>query len=206
MLGFCNKDADIGKQWDEGATPSTSTIGYNLLMAHQEQRDFFESVRARFPQYFDGVSVVEIGSLNINGTVRDFYTNTQTYIGVDLEEGDGVDYVDEGQNVDFADRAFDVAVSAECFEHNPYWKQTFLNMHRMADKFVIITCASDGRPEHGTTRTTPANSPFTLAWDYYKNLNENDFRRNFYLDEMFSEYEFSYNPSSCDLYFWGVVK
>lgn len=175
-------------------------------MAHPEQREFFESVKSRFPQYFDNVEVIEIGSLDINGSVRDFYRNTPRYIGVDLAEGKGVDLIAEGQDVDFPDRSFDVAVSAECFEHNPYWKETFLNMYRMASKFVVFTCASDGRPEHGTTRTTPANSPFTLSWDYYQNLNEKDFRKHFLIDDMFSEYEFSYNPSSCDLYFWGVVK
>ena len=79
-------------------------------------------------------------------------------------------------------------------------------MHRMASKFVIFTCASTGRPEHGTTRTTPQNSPFTLKWDYYYNLTKEDFMEALDLDDMFKTYEFSYNPSSCDLYFWGVKK
>lgn len=176
-------------------------------MAHQQQRDFFESIRERFPQFFNQVSVIEIGSLNINGTVRDFFPTPLNYVGVDLEKGNGVDLVAEGQNVDFPDNSFDVAVSAECFEHNPYWKETFENMYRMSERFIIFTCASDGRPEHGTTRTTPQNSPFTVKqWDYYRNLNEKDFRENFEIDSMFSEYEFSYNPSSCDLYFWGIKK
>ena len=157
------------------------------------------------PDFFTNVSVIEIGSLDINGSVRDFFSSTK-YIGVDLEEGPGVDLVKEGQNVDFPDNSFDVAVSAECFEHNPYWLETFANMYRMSKKFVIFTCASDGRPEHGTSRTTPQNSPFTLKWDYYRNLNEKDFRDNFNFDEMFSEYKFDYNNQSKDLYFWGIKK
>jgi hypothetical protein len=174
-------------------------------MAHEEQRVFFESVKKRMPHFFNDVDVIEIGSLDINGSVRDFY-NAKTYIGIDLSEGPGVDQVAEGQDVDFPDDCFDVAVSAECFEHNPYWLETFINMHRMAEKFVIFTCASEGRPEHGTTRTTPDNSPFTLKWDYYRNLVEADFTSNLDLENMFEEYEFDYNPSSCDLYFWGVKK
>jgi hypothetical protein len=173
-------------------------------MAHEQQREFFESVKASYPQYFDNVNVIEIGSLNINGTVRDFYTNTTGYIGVDLEEGRDVDLIMEGQEVDFPDRSFDVAVSAECFEHNPYWQETFLNMYRMADKFVIFTCASTGRPEHGTSRTTPENSPFTVNWDYYRNLTEGNFTSTFDIPFMFKECRFSYNMSSCDLYFWGI--
>jgi hypothetical protein len=175
-------------------------------MAHKEQRDFFVEMVNKFPQYFNNVSVIEIGSLNINGTVRDFYNNTKKYIGVDLDEGPGVDLVSQGQNLDFPEGSFDVAVSAECFEHNPYWLETFLNMYRMAKSFVIFTCAGENRPEHGTTRTTPANSPFTLKWDYYKNLTQKDFEDNLYLDDMFTDYKFSYNPQSQDLYFWGIKR
>lgn len=173
-------------------------------MAHKEQRDFFTEMKSKFPYYFDNVSVIEMGSLNINGTVRDFYDNVTKYVGVDLDEGPGVDLVSEAQKVDLPSGSFDVAVSAECFEHNPYWLETFVNMHRLANSFVIFTCAGLGRPEHGTTRTTPGNSPFTLQWDYYRNLTKHDFEDNLNLEGMFSDYEFTYNALSQDLYFWGV--
>lgn len=175
-------------------------------MAHEAQRVFFTEMKSKFPQYFDDVSVIEMGSLNINGTVRDFYDNPRTYIGIDLGWGPGVDMVCESQNVMLPDNSFDVAVSAECFEHNPHWLETFVNMHRLAKSFVIFTCAGKGRPEHGTTRTTPGNSPFTLNWDYYKNLTEEDFSSRLYLYDMFSEYEFSYNAQAQDLYFWGIKR
>jgi hypothetical protein len=40
----------------------------------------------------------------------------------------------------------------------------------------IFTCATDGRAEHGTNRTSPADAPLlTGNWsDYYKNLTETD--------------------------------
>lgn len=174
-------------------------------MSHPEQREFFESVRLRFPHYFFGTSVIEVGSLNINGTVRDFFSDC-TYVGVDLAEGPGVDVVGQGQDLDYPDNSFEVAVSAECFEHNPYWLETFENMHRMASDLVVFTCATEGRREHGTTRTSPADSPFTLEWDYYRNLTENDFSDNLDLDYMFERYQFTVNTSSCDLYFWGLVR
>ena len=172
-------------------------------MAHYEQRVFFEQTREQFPQYFTGTSVLEIGSLNINGTVRDFFT-TDRYLGVDVEDGPGVDLVAQGQDLKFPDNCFDVAVSAECFEHNPYWLETFINMHRMASQFVIFTCATEGRPEHGTTRTTPEDSPFTLEWDYYGNLTEHDFREHLNFNDLFTQHKFSVNLHSHDLYFWGI--
>lgn len=149
--------------------------------------------------------MLEVGSLDINGTVRDFFNNCD-FIGVDLDEGPGVDVVGQGQELDYPDNSFDTVISAECFEHNPYWLETFVNMHRMASGLVVFTCASLGRPEHGTTRTSPSDSPFTVEWDYYRNLMEEDFTSALDMDDMFERYNFSVNNHSHDLYFWGLVK
>ncbi len=173
-------------------------------MAHQEQRDFLTSLKLAQPEWFDGVKVLEIGSLNINGTVRDFF-NPTTYLGVDIGDGPGVDLIAHGENLDFPDNHFDIAISAECFEHNPAWAETFQNMHRMAKVAVIFTCASEGREEHGTHDAHPTSSPLTLDWDYYRNLNASDFTERFPLEQMFEQHEFTYNSKSCDLYFWGRV-
>jgi hypothetical protein len=172
-------------------------------MAHPEQREFFTELQDEFPEMFFDVSVLEIGSLNINGTVRDFFDATK-YVGVDVAVGSGVDVVAQGQELEYADNSFDVAVSAECFEHNPYWLETFDNMVRMSRKFVVFTCASTGRAEHGTSCTTPDDSPFTVEWDYYRNLDETDFLEN-YDFTVFDFYRFVYNSDSCDLYFVGVL-
>jgi hypothetical protein len=174
-------------------------------MAHEAQRDYFTRLRTQFPQYFTGVKVLEIGSLDINGTVRDFFTPTE-YVGVDVAPGLGVDVVAQGEELTYPDNSFDVTVSVECFEHNPEWFATFQNMWRMSKDFVIMTCASTGRPEHGTTRTSPEDSPYTLEWNYYGNLTEDDFREHFDIDSLFTEYSFEYNPEACDLYFYGRKK
>jgi len=174
-------------------------------MAHPEQRAYLTALRARFPWWFTGTSVLEIGSLNINGTVRDLFADC-TYVGVDVAPGPGVDVVGLGQELDYADEAFDVAISAECFEHNPAWLETFANMRRMCSGLVVFTCATEGRAEHGTARSTPECSPLTLAWDYYRNLTAADFEDALPLADLFTEYEFSTNDASRDLYFWGLVR
>jgi Methyltransferase domain len=171
-------------------------------MAHYQQRIFVEFTKSRWPEYFQNRKVIEIGSLDINGTVSDLFQNC-AYLGVDVGLGKGVNLVSEGQNLNFADNSFDVAISVECFEHNPHWLETFTNMHRMAESLVIFTCASTGRPEHGTTRTDAYSSPLTEEWNYYKNLDQSDFSSNLPLAEMFSSHEFIYNAVTCDLYFWG---
>jgi len=178
-------------------------------MSHYQQQKFLELVI----EYFDlgadkNLSVLEIGSYDVNGSIRNLFASDD-YVGVDLVEGPGVDVVAGGQSVDFDDSKFDVVLSCEVFEHNPFWKETFENMHRMLKPggLLIMTCASRGRREHGTTRTSPQNSPGTqaLAWDYYLNLTESDFAH-FDLDEMFKNYRFDYNKFSRDLYFLGIKK
>lgn len=178
-------------------------------MSHSQQRDFVEKLKNHLPKYFNRKSVLEVGSLNVNGTLRDFFTECR-YIGIDVSPGNEVDVVCEGQNYNAPDNTYDVVSSAECFEHNPYWFETFQNMIRLCKDggLVFFTCATDGRPEHGTSRTTPLDSPLTveLGWDYYRNLNEKDFTSKINFDSYFSEYHFEVNDESHDLYFWGILK
>lgn len=175
-------------------------------MAHQEQRNFIEKVKSFYPEYFSKVHVLEVGSLNINGTVRDFFEDTSSYIGLDLIEGKDVDFVCEGADYDGDSESMDTVISTECFEHDKYWPNTFSNMYRVTKKggLVLFTCASTGRHEHGTTRTTPQDSPATT--DYYENRTEKDFRDIFDIKSMFTKHAFEYNPVTCDLYFWGIKK
>ncbi len=178
-------------------------------MAHPQQLDYVNHVKGLLPQFFDGKTVLEIGSLDINGSVRAAFSNC-TYTGIDVGAGSGVDVVMPGQLADFPSQHFDVTISCECFEHNPHWLETFCNMIRMTKTggLVIMTCASIGRAEHGTTRTSPDDSPLTVGrgWEYYRNLQQHDFTRRLDLDTLFSSYGFSACKSSKDLYFTGIVR
>ena len=175
-------------------------------MAHFQQLRFVESVARHLTPSWTGLSVIEIGSHDVNGSVRPFFAGSH-YVGVDLSAGVDVDLVASGHEVRLPDGSFDLAVSSECFEHNPQWLETFRNMHRMtkAGGIVLVTCASRGRLEHGTTRTTPALSPGTasIGWDYYRNLNRSDFEAQLDLNAMFECHTFLRNDVSQDLYFVG---
>ena len=177
-------------------------------MSHPEQLQFVTSVKEKYPLKFRNAKVLEVGSLDINGSVRQFFTSC-TYIGIDVGEGRGVDVVAEGQSYDGKTNSFDTTISCECFEHNPHWVDTFNNMIRMTKKggLIIMTCATTGRPEHGTTRTKPKDSPLTIGkgWDYYQNLTEDDFTTAIDLSK-FSTYEFSTDDIAKDLYFYGIKK
>ena len=173
-------------------------------MSHPEQIEFVEHVRGLFPHLFAGSSVIEIGSLNINGSIRSLFEGCY-YIGVDLAPGEGVDIVALGHEVELEDRSFDVSISCECFEHNPFWRETFLKMCRLSREIVVLTVATHGRLEHGTSSTTPRDSPFTFErWDYYRNLGVEDLS-SFPLNQLFKEYEISYSRRTNDIYFWGLL-
>lgn len=169
-------------------------------MSHQAQLDFVAIVRAMYPDYFVRKQVLEIGSLNINGSIRQFFEQC-AYVGVDLGEGRDVDVVAKGEDLTYDDGSFDVVASCECFEHNPEWVATLNNMIRMSKGLVFFSCATTGRPEHGTPRTSPQDAPF--CGEYYRNLTEEDVRNAIDLS-VFEDYQFLTNDKAFDLYFWGV--
>lgn len=180
-------------------------------MAHQQQRDFCLSVKRRFPEFFKEKWVLDIGSLDINGNNQYLFEDSG-YIGLDLLPGDNVDLTSKGHEIQLPDESFDVIISTECFEHDPFYEQTIKNIVRMLKPggLFIFSCATVGRPEHGTRRTTPLDAPLTHEFgdwgDYYKNLEECDIRAFLNVDEFFSRYEFSSQHESHDLYFWGVKR
>jgi len=174
-------------------------------MAHQQQLDFVKAVSRVYPNNFKNAKVLEVGSLDINGSVRQFFTDCD-YIGIDLGEGKGVDVVCQGQDYNAEDNTFDTCISCECFEHNPEWVATFANMWQMTKPggLIVMSCATTGRAEHGTKRTSPHDAPF--CGDYYRNLTEQDFVEQFDIDKMFSTYEFAIGHETHDLYFYGIKK
>lgn len=172
-------------------------------MSHRQQLEFVASLQRAFPDYFRGRHVLEIGSLDINGTIRSYFTGCG-YTGIDVGAGPGVDLVCQGQDYNAPPASCDVVISCEVMEHNPYWKETFENMVRLCRPagLVIMTCASAGRPEHGTTRTTKSDAPL-VEWEYYRNLVARDFTASIAIREQFSVAEFMENWEVCDLYFAG---
>jgi SAM-dependent methyltransferase len=178
-------------------------------MALPQQLKFVELTSEFFNLNNDPtLKVLEIGSYIVNGTVRPYFALASQYIGVDLMPGPGVDIVSNGEDINLPDENFDIAISCECFEHNPHWVKSFQSMYEKIKKggILIASCASRGRLEHGTKRTSPESSPGTqsIEWNYYKNLTKKDFNNKLNLDDLFSSYIFVYNGTSKDLYFVGL--
>jgi hypothetical protein len=174
-------------------------------MSHTEQREFVNNIKVRFPEHFWSKRVLEVGSYNINGTVRTFFEECQ-YIGIDICSGPGVDIVCSGH--DFSDKeGFDTVITCEMMEHNLMWKETLINMVQLlrSHGLFILTCGTTGRGVHGTASVTPVNSPSSAQYgDYYGNLTEQDIRSVIDIEGTFKSFGFETNTVTCDLYMWGI--
>ena len=59
---------------------------------HWSVLEFFEGTKILHPELFTGTRVLEVGSLDINGSVRPIFTDCE-YVGLDLGPGPGVDVI-----------------------------------------------------------------------------------------------------------------
>ena len=76
--------------------------------------------------------VVELGSLDDNGSLRHHCPQGARYMGLDGVDGPGVDrVVDWGQPLPLADACTDVVLSSSALEHDPLFWQSFLEMLRL---------------------------------------------------------------------------
>lgn len=140
---------------------------------HVEVLQFINAVKARSLHYFVGAKVLEAGSLNINGSVRQMFQNCD-YTGVDICNGKDVDVVGRVHELPAEMTGYDTVISAEMLEHDQYWKDSLRSMYERLRPggLMIITAAGKSRPEHGTKYTSPYDSPATT--NYYENRSVDD--------------------------------
>lgn len=187
-------------------------------MAHKEQVDYVNRVKKELPDFFNNKKVLGVGTFNVCGTEDEFFDDCE-YYGLDLGPGPGVDIVCPAQDYDAPDNSYDVVISCECFEHNPFYKETIINIIRLLKPggLFLFTCATTGRPVHGVKyleeecklkyenwKTMPNVSIENWDNDYYKNLTEDDIRECVNIDASFSDYQFEVDENHCDLFFWGI--
>lgn len=91
---------------------------------HDTARNHIEwFIKTYLNNKFDGLRILEIGSMNVNGSLREFIPTNVEYTGVDVEVGIGVDVVlSDPYSFPFEDKSFDIILSSSCFEHVPcFW-------------------------------------------------------------------------------------
>jgi SAM-dependent methyltransferase len=179
---------------------------------HIQAKEFTLFVKDIYKNYFINKKVLDVGSGDINGNNKFLFENCE-YDGNDVIEANNVTIVSKTKDLLFLDNTFDTIISTECFEHDPEYKDSLKKIYKMLkpDGLFCFTCASTGRAEHGTRRTSPNDSYGTIGklndmHDYYKNLNIIDINEVLELNKLFSNWESYYNSESKDLYFVGIKK
>jgi SAM-dependent methyltransferase len=91
---------------------------------------------------------LECGSLDVNGSVRPLFTGD--YLGIDMRDGPGVDFVCSAAELPVPDGSFEVVVATEMLEHDPAFWRSIPEMARVLapDGFLLVTARGIGFPLH----------------------------------------------------------
>jgi SAM-dependent methyltransferase len=139
-----------------------------------------------------GLDVLEIGSHNVNGSVRELCAEARCYTGIDPWQGPGVDLVIEAANFN-GNGQYDVVFSTEVMEHAPRPEEIVECAWRSLRPggYLVVTAAGDQRPVH--------------SCDGSKKLKQGEHYQNITTEEMASflqgwnVMDLSYLPGACDV-------
>lgn len=94
-------------------------------------------------------NVLEVGGLNVNGSVRGYFSGP--YLATDMRDGPGVDLVAVAADLPFGAGEFDVVVSTEMLEHDRAFWRSLPEMGRVlrSGGILLLTTRGNGFAEHG---------------------------------------------------------
>lgn len=94
-------------------------------------QQFFECYGDALKSIAPNARVVEIGSQDVNGSLRQFCPGQFEYTGVDFVAGKGVDLIlDDPYVLPFKSGSLDLVLSSSCFEHSEMFWLLFLEIMR----------------------------------------------------------------------------
>jgi hypothetical protein len=124
------------------------------MLMHDTVLSAVDSWVSRYKANEQGLTVLELGAKDHNGSIRGLFSNTD-YLGVDIEEGPGVDIVASSHdllnmddfNVDDGTydgdyRKFDIVVCLEMLEHDiKFWRTMYVIGELLAEGGLLFLSA-----------------------------------------------------------------
>lgn len=104
--------------------------------------------------------VVDIGSLDINGSMRPIFNQCKQYVGIDQSGGKNVDIIGSSHSIPLSDNYCDISISASCFEHDNMFWISFLEICRITKPTGYIYIQA---PSNGPYHAHPVDN-----WRFYK--------------------------------------
>lgn len=148
-----------------------------------------------------GLDIVEIGSLNVNGSIRGHFQNANSYVGVDVRSGPDVDVVADGAAFG-KPHCCDVVICCETLEHAPDPEAIVRNAARIlkpSGLFIMTAAAHDRDPHSVDGAELPKGQ-------HYGNIGRNDLEA--WLASSFDKHSIEENARDRDIYCcaWRAAK
>ncbi|MEN9314692.1 MAG: hypothetical protein RIS35_1085 [Pseudomonadota bacterium] len=128
-------------------------------------RYFFDTYGNFFRDLPAAPRIVDIGSQDVNGSLRGLAPEFFEYTGLDFVEGRGVDLVlEDPYHLPFDDGSVDVVLSSSCFEHSEMFWLTFLEAIRILKPSGLFYLNA---PSNGSFHRYPVD-----CWRFYPDSGE----------------------------------
>jgi SAM-dependent methyltransferase len=115
---------------------------------------------AKYLNNNEKLKIVDIGSQDVNGSLREFATSNHEYIGVDFVEGKGVDVIiSDPYALPFGDGSVDAVVCSSCFEHSEFFWLLFVEILRILKPAGVLYL---NVPSNGAFHRYPVD-----CWRFY---------------------------------------
>ena len=117
---------------------------------------FFET----YASLFDEGTVLDVGSRNVNGSLKDICPTHLQYLGVDTVEGHGVDVIStDPYKLPFENESINIVISSSCFEHSELFWLLYLEIMRVLKPEGVFYLSA---PNNGCIHRYPVD-----CWRFY---------------------------------------
>jgi len=140
---------------------------------HVEALQYVAWARSQCP---DPVRVLELGSYNVNGSVRTLWPANVGWYGIDVRPGPGVDEVADARDFD-GEGQYDLVVCTEMLEHCEFGGKVLKSAYKSLTPGgnLIATMAGEGRiPHNGDGDHFDPTEP---GAEFYANVTETSLRK-----------------------------